>query len=62
MSECPNGTKAVQMTREQFISEVESILASAGMSIERFAELGRRGELRSDDLRDLWLAAAPFLA
>ncbi len=49
----------VELPRSALIEDVTDEVRSAGLSLERFIELGRLGELHNDRLRDLWLMAGP---
>ncbi len=55
-------TEVVELNREALLQQVEDACEDAGLTLARFITLGRASELRDEDLRDLWLAAAPLLA
>lgn len=49
----------IEVSRSDLIADVTAAVGRSGLTLERFVELGRRGELRDDGLRDLWLMAGP---
>lgn len=54
-------TPVVRRSRDELLEFLRRELP-ASMSVDRFTELGARGELREENLRDLWLIVGPVLS
>lgn len=53
-------TPVIRRSRDELLDFLRRELP-ASMSVERFVELGACGELREENLRDLWLIVGPAL-